>query len=132
MILVDRVTRRLRTAGRACRTVVLRMRFADYSRATRSSTMLEPTAQTDTILALATALLSLSMPMISRRGLTLIGIALSNLSDQGGVQLRLPFERVRELDATLDSIRDRFGSGAITRATLVGRDPGPWVPLLPD
>jgi DNA polymerase-4 len=72
------------------------------------------------------------MPAISRRGLTLIGVALTNLSDQGGVQLRLPFERLRELDATLDEIRDRFGAAAITRGTLVGRDPGPWVPLLPD
>jgi DNA polymerase IV len=132
MILVDRVTRRMRAAGRVCRTVVLRLRFADFSRATRSSTMLEATAQTDAILALATGLLTMSMPLISRRGLTLIGVALTNLSDQGGVQLRLPFERVRELDETLDLIRDRFGSGAITRGTLVGRDPGPWVPLLPD
>jgi DNA polymerase-4 len=132
MILVDRVTRRMRAARRVCRTVVLRLRFSDYSRATRSSTMLEATAQTDTILALATALLSLAMPAISRRGLTLIGVALTNLSDQGGVQLRLPFERLRELDATLDEIRDRFGAAAITRGTLVGRDPGPWVPLLPD
>jgi DNA polymerase-4 len=132
MILVDRVTRRLRTAHRVCRTVVLRLRFADYSRATRSSTMLEPTDQTQTILALATGLLSLSMPMIAPRGLTLVGVALTNLSDRGGVQLKLPFERVRELDETLDLIRDRFGAGAITRGTLVGRDPGPWVPLLPD
>ena len=132
MILVDRVTRRMRAAHRVCRTVVLRLRFADFSRVTRSSTMLEPTGQTDTILACATELLRLSVPLISRRGLTLIGVALSNLSDQGGLQLRLPFERVRELDETLDRIRDRFGTGAITRATLVGRDPGPWVPLLPD
>jgi DNA polymerase-4 len=132
MILVDRVTRRMRTAKRVCRTVVLRLRFPDYSRATRSSTMLDPTAQTDAILALATVLLTLSMPAISSRGLTLIGVALTNLSDQGGTQLRLPFERVRELDETLDQIHDRFGSGAITRGTLVGRDPGPWVPLLPD
>ncbi len=132
MILVDRVTRRMRIARRVCRTVVLRLRFADYSRATRSSTMLDATAQTDTILALATGLLTLSMPAISSRGLTLIGVALTNLSDQGGIQLRLPFERIRELDETLDEIRNRFGSGAITRGTLVGRDPGPWVPLLPD
>ena len=43
--LVDRVTRRLRAARRVCRTVVLRMRFDDFSRATRSHTLLEPTAQ---------------------------------------------------------------------------------------
>jgi DNA polymerase-4 len=132
MILVDRVTRRLRAAGRVCRTVVLRLRFSDYSRATRSYTMLEPTGDTHTILAAATGLLTTAMPLVSRRGLTLIGIALTNLGDRSGVQLRLPFERARELDETLDRIRDRFGSQAVTRGTLVGRDPGPWVPLLPD
>jgi DNA polymerase-4 len=132
MILVDRVTRRLRAARRVCRTVVLRLRFADYSRATRSYTALEPTADTQTILALAMGLLTMSMPTISTRGLTLVGVALSNLSDEGGVQLRLPFDHARELDETLDRIRDRFGSAAITRGALVGRDPGPWVPLLPD
>jgi DNA polymerase IV len=132
LILVDRVTRRLRAARRVCRTVVLRFRFADYSRATRSYTVLEPTDQTQTILALATGLLTLSMPVIARRGLTLVGIALTNLSDRVGVQLRLPFDRSRELDEALDSIRDRFGSAAITRGVLVGRDPGAWVPLLPD
>jgi DNA polymerase-4 len=130
--LVDRVTRRLRTAKRVCRTVVLRLRFGDYTRATRSYTMGEATCHTHTILTTALGLLELSMGTIERRGLTLVGVALTNLSDQGAVQLALPFDRSRELDATLDTIRDRFGSTAITRAILVGRDPGAWVPLLPD
>jgi DNA polymerase-4 len=94
--------------------------------------MAEPTAHTHTILGTANGLLMLSMPTIERRGLTLIGVALTNLSDQRAVQLVLPFDRSRELDAALDEIRDRFGSSAITRAVLVGRDPGAWVPLLPD
>jgi DNA polymerase IV len=130
--LVDRVSRRLRTAKRVCRTVVLRLRFDDFAWATRSCTMPEPTSHTQTILATASGLLTLCMPTIAQRGLTLIGIALTNLSDEGGVQLTLPFDRSRELDAALDSIRERFGSGAITRGVLLGRDPGPWVPLLPD
>jgi DNA polymerase-4 len=130
--LVDRVSRRLRTAGRACRTVVLRLRFEDYSRATRSYTMIEPTADTRTILATSGALLARSRPTIERRGLTLVGVALANLTDNGASQLALPFDRARELDTTLDQIRDRFGSAAITRGVLVGRDPGLWVPLLPD
>jgi DNA polymerase-4 len=130
--LVDRVTRRLRSANRVCRTVVLRLRFADYTRATRSYTMSDATSHTHTILTTAMGLLTLSMPTIERRGLTLIGIALTNLSDRGAVQLALPFDRSRELDAVLDRIRDRFGSTAITRAILIGRDPGDWVPLLPD
>jgi DNA polymerase-4 len=54
------------------------------------------------------------------------------LCDEGGVQLVLPFVRSRALDETIDLVRERFGSAAITRGVLVGRDPGPWVPLLPD
>ena len=130
--LVDRVSGRLRVAGRVCRTVVLRLRFADYARATRSYTMSEPTAHTQTLQILAGGLLTLCLPVIERRGLTLIGVALTNLAEQGPVQLRLPFDRSRELDAALDSIRGRFGAAAITRGVLVGRDAGPWVPLLPD
>jgi DNA polymerase-4 len=130
--LVDRVTRRMRTAQRACRTVVLRLRFGDYTRATRSFTMPEPTAHTHTIIITAAGLLRLSEPAIRRRGLTLIGVALTNLCDHPAGQLRLPFDRTRELDLAVDSIRDRYGAEAITRGVLIGRDPGPWVPLLPD
>jgi DNA polymerase-4 len=130
--LVDRVTRRLRGARRVCRTVVLRMRFDDFSRATRSHTIAEATADTHAILKIAIALLAQSRPMIERRGLTLIGIALTNLTDQGAVQLVLPFERSRDLDRALDEVRERFGTAAITRGVLVGRDPGLAVPSLPD
>ena len=132
LALVDRVTRRLRAAHRVCRTVVLRMRFEDFTRATRSYTLREATDQTPTILQAATSLLRASRPTIERRGLTLIGIALTNLTDAGAVQLVLPFDRVRDLDVVVDRVRDRFGSKAITRGVLVGQDPGIWVPLLPD
>jgi DNA polymerase-4 len=132
LALVDRVTRRLRAAHRVCRTVVLRMRFDDFTRATRSCTLREATDQTHTILHAANALLRASRPLIERRGLTLIGVALTNLTDAGAVQLVLPFDRARDLDAVVDRVRDRFGSKAITRGVLVGSDPGIWVPLLPD
>jgi len=132
--LVDRLTRRLRAARRACRTVVLRMRFDDFSRATRSHTVSEATTQTHTILATARGLLTAAMPLIESRGLTLLGVALTNLQDDRAIQLALPFDghRARALDATLDLVRDRFGTAAITRAVLLGRDEGPSVPMLPD
>jgi len=130
--LVDRTARRLRAAKRVCRTVVLRMRFEDFSRATRSYTMPEATDQTPTLLHAANGLLRASRTMIERRGLTLLGIALANLSDAGAVQLVLPFDRARDLDTVVGRVRDRFGSAAITRGVLVGRDPGVVVPLLPD
>jgi DNA polymerase IV len=132
--LVDRLARRLRAARRVCRTIVLRLRFADFTRATRSHTLLEPTAATMTILTIARGLLAAAMPSIERRGLTLIGVALGNLEDQDAVQLVLPlhYARARALDIALDDVRERFGSDAITRAVLLGRDPGVTVPLLPD
>ena len=132
MTLIDRVSRRLRAARRACRTVVLRLRFDDFSRATRSHTIAQATARTATLLSIARALFAAAQPLIRRRGLTLIGVALTNLCDANAIQLALPFDRARELDRTLDELRERFGSGAISRGALVGRDPGPWVPLLPD
>ena len=130
--LVDRVSGRMRTARRVCRTVILRMRFEDFSRATRSYTLREPTDQTHALVQTAHGLLRASAPIIERRGITLIGITLTNLSNVGAVQLVLPFDRARDLDAVVDSVRDRFGAKAITRGVLVGRDPGIWVPLLPD
>jgi DNA polymerase IV len=130
--LVDRLGGRLRAARRVCRTVVLRLRFDDFSRATRSHTLAEATAQTQTILATARGLLAAAMPLIERQGITLVGVALGNLEDDDAVQLALPFNRAGALDATIDAVRDRFGSNAITRAVLLGRDQGLTVPLLPD
>jgi DNA polymerase-4 len=132
--LVDRVTRRMRTAGRVGRTVVLRLRFEDYSRATRSHTLAQATAHTGTVLATIRDLLATATPMIGRRGLTLVGVAVSNLASDGAVQLALPFDRHTStaLDTAIDAVRERFGSGALTRAVLVGRDPGLSMPMLPD
>src|SRR4051794_31194662 len=91
--LVDRVTRRMRTAGRIGRTVLLRLRFDDFSRATRSHTLPFATAHTQTILATARGLLATATPMIEGRGLTLVGIAVANLENYVPAQLVLPFER---------------------------------------
>jgi DNA polymerase-4 len=132
--LVDRVTRRMRGAGRVGRTVVLRLRFEDFSRATRSHTLAQATAHTGTILAAVRDLLAAARPVVERRGLTLIAVAVANLSSDAAVQLALPFDRRSgvALDAAVDDIRTRFGSGALTRAVLLGRGPGITVPLLPD
>jgi DNA polymerase-4 len=132
--LVDRVSRRARTAGRVGRTVMLRLRFADFSRATRSHTFPRGTAHTPTILAALRGLLSDAVPMIEEQGLTLVGIALANLDDDDAVQLALPFEHRSgsSLDDALDSVRTRFGSSAVTRAVLLGRDQSITVPQLPD
>jgi DNA polymerase IV len=132
--LVDRVTRRMRAAGRAGRTVVLRLRFDDFSRATRSFTLNEATAETRIVLDTSRALLATAGPLIDRQGLTLIGVAVGNLENDVPRQLRLPFDGRGglSLDLAVDEIRARFGLESITRAVLLGRRPGLTVPLLPD
>jgi DNA polymerase-4 len=118
--LVDRVTRRARAANRAGRTVTLRFRFGDFSRATRSRTLAHPTAGTGAILATARMLLAAARPMIERRGITLLGITVANLT--GYAQLELPLDpRIDPaLDLAIDEIRQRFGNDAIRRG---GRTP---------
>jgi DNA polymerase IV len=132
--LVDRITRRMRAAGRIGRTVMLRLRFDDFTRASRSHTLTQATAQTRTILATARWLLAAAMPLIKEKGITLVGLAVGNLDDDGAEQLELPLDRRSgsALDTALDDVRERFGSAAITRAVLLGRDPRLEVPLLPD
>jgi DNA polymerase-4 len=134
LALVDRLCRRLRAAHRVCRTVTLRLRFDDLSRATRSHTVPEATADTVTLLMVARALLGDALPTIEARGCTLIGLTFTNLHRDDAVQLALPFGGVPTIaiDTTLDSVRDRFGSKAVTRGVLVGRSEGIRVPLLPD
>ena len=132
--LVDRVTRRMRRADRVGSTVVLRMRFSDFSRATRSHTLPYPTAETAAVLVAARLLMAGAMPVIERRGLTMVGIAVTNLADGRAVQLRLRVDRHgdADLDAAVDEVRERYGSQAVIRAVLLGRDEGWSVPMLPD
>jgi DNA polymerase-4 len=130
--LVDRVTRRLRAARRVGRTVMLRLRFDDFTRATRSHTLDQPTADTSTILWIARGLLAASMPRIGRDGVTLVGLTIANLDDDGVVQLMLPFHHRGPVDGVLDDVKDKFGTAALTRAVLLGRDEGIEMPRLPD
>ena len=131
--IVDRLARRLRAARRVCRTVMLRLRFDDFSRASRSRTLPRATAARRTILNAATGLLGTAMPMIARRGLTLVGVTVGNLESEGaGIQLELPIDRGGSgaLDAAIDELRDRFGADAVTRAALLRRGPNLSASLL--
>ncbi len=133
--IVDRVTRRMRRAERVGRTVTLRLRFDDFTRATRAHSLDRATAHTPTILATVRRLLAEAGPLIRERGgLTLVGVAVGNLDDRGAVQLTLPFDRQSgsALDTVLDDVHERFGNGAISRAVLLGRSTGFSVPMLPD
>ena len=106
---------------------------SDFTRATRSLTLPQATSGTETILEAARGLLAAATPTIEAQGLTLVGISLANLQDERRMQLAFTFDpRFDALDAALDTVRDRFGSASVTRAVLLGRDPGVVMPVLPD
>ena len=135
MGLVDRVCRRLRAAGRLCRTVAVRVRYDDFTRATRSHTLPAPTDSTAVLVATARDLLGLLLPRIRSAGCTLVGVSLSTLSAAGDpVQLELPLGAPGSgpLDRAVDGVQARFGTAALTRAVLLGSEPRAAVPLLPD
>ena len=124
----------MRAAGRAGRTVVLRLRFDDYTRATRSHTLRKATADTTPLLAAARALLARRAARDRSpwhhadrclggqpRTTTRCSLSCRSSRDPGS-----------DLDAAVDAVRDRFGSAALTRAVLLGREPGVEMPLLPD
>ena len=94
------------------------------SRARRARTRCAyPTASTRTILDAARALLVLASPLIAQRGITLVGVSVGNLGEGRSFQPMLPFEQDTDaLDAALDEVRLRFGSAAVTRAVLLGRE----------
>jgi DNA polymerase-4 len=135
--LVDRITRRMRAAGRTGRTVVMRMRFDDFGRATRSHTLPESTSSTEPLLVVARRLVDGAGTLISERGLTLIGFSVANIDRCGAQQLELPFvgsaaRQSLAIDTAVDGVRSRFGNAALTRAVLLHRDRGLEMPHLPD
>ena len=124
----------MRRAERVGRTITLRFRFDDFSRATRSHSVPSPTAATAMVQDIALNLLDAAWPMIEEKGLTLIGASVGNLENEVAEQLALPFGRgdLAVLDSTIDAIRDKFGGASLTRADRIGSNVGLSVPLLPD
>lgn len=132
--IVDRLARRLREHDRVCRTVVLRLRFGDFAKATRSHTVAPATDRGVVLLAVARGLLAAAQLEIAARGITLLGVSLSQLGRADDLQPELPidWEEGARLDAVLDAVRDRFGAASVNRAALLGRDPGWSTPVLPE
>jgi len=132
--IVDRLARRLRDRDRVCRTVVLRLRYGDFAKATRSRTLRAPTDRTAVLLMVARGLLDAALPVIAERGITLIGVSLSQLGRLDNTQPELPidWDDGLRLDTVLDAVRDKFGATSVARAAQLGRDPGWSTPVLPE
>ena len=138
--LVDRAASRLRAASKVTRNVTVGVRFGDMSRATRSTSLEGPTDRTDLLLGTARELLDSAAGEDLGR-LTLVGVSLGSLEDGSAIQMALPIDEGAEdmdpedagaLDRALDDLRGRYGSGAVTRASLVEREDPGATPVLPD
>lgn len=118
--LTEQVAWRLRRHGLKGRTVHLKVRFADFSLITRSQTLPSPTDITDELWRTADELLCCRLPS-SHLPVRLIGMGVSGFGSTGMTQGLLFDQDERkkqaDLDAATDQIRERFGAGALRRAT---------------
>jgi DNA polymerase-4 len=133
----ERVAMRLRSAGKATRTVQLKVRFADFRTITRSHTLREATDLARDIQSEARTLLD---DVDTRPGIRLLGVSAQQLVEADAVQAALPFDSEtgpdrRALEDAVEGVRARFGEDAVGPATLldpsglrVGRRGTPWGP----
>jgi DNA polymerase-4 len=114
----DQVAWRLRREGFQGRTITVKMRFSDFSFATRAHTFEQGTDNSAIIAENATKLL-LDYPL--KKKIRLIGVAVSNLKEiRKDEQLNLFAQhsstaKERKVDEAVDAIRKRFGGKIITR-----------------
>ena len=130
--MVDKLAKRLRDRETSSGTVVLRLRYGDYARATRSKTLGAPTDRTEVLLGVALKLLASVESDIAERGVTLIGVSLAHLARADTLQPELPIDwhDGARIDKALDAVREKFGAAAVTRAALMGHDEGVRMPRL--
>jgi len=129
--LADRVATRLRHAGRAGRTITVRVRFAGLASVTRSSTLPAPVSATLTLVEVAEDLVRAALAdHPDEHQISLLAVAVSNLCDEPALQLELPIGELQDahrpgsavgsarwaVDRSMDAVRDRFGRAALDYA----------------
>lgn len=119
--LSDRTTTRLRRSRMMARTVVLTVRFSDFTTITRSRTMARPTDVTRDVRA--TASMMYEALGLQRARIRLLGVRVEGLSanEITPVQTRLdePIHGWREAERAVDRAVSRFGNGAVRPASLI-------------
>ena len=123
--LSEKLSRRLRDAGVAGRTVTLKLRYANFTTITRSKTLPLPTDESTRLHAETTALLDALR--LERVRVRLIGIGVTGLAPVDASRQLGLFEDDRwgRVDRAADRARRRFGSRAVTRGALLGDDDAP-------
>jgi len=120
--LSGRTARGLRSANALARTVVIKLRLANFTTITRSRTLPEPTDVARTIYETACTLYA-AAGLDSRARLRLVGVRANGLVPASQAATQLAFgERAagwRDAEQALDRITGRFGADSVRPATLV-------------
>jgi DNA polymerase IV len=121
LALSGRVAARLREDGYRSRTVTLKVRLANFTTLTRSRTQGDPTDLGADLHRIASELYR-ALPG-SKRRVRLLGVQAGGLVSAGAQQLALlRTERWDDVERTVDRIERRFGPGAASPASLLGRN----------
>lgn len=117
--LSSRVAARLRRGGWVARTVGVKIRFGDFRTLTRSQTLAEPSDVAERIAREARALFAAAAT--GGAGIRLIGVRAENLLPTGAVARGLwdDDQPWRDAESALDAVAERFGQGAVERASLL-------------
>ena len=114
-----------RKKGYKGRTITLKIRFQDFITFNRSKTLENPTHLGDIIFKTVVELLD--KVRHKKGGVRLLGVKLSNLTLGKGIK-QLKFlrdkeeekdDKLEQLTQSLDKIREKFGTKAVTRASLL-------------
>jgi DNA polymerase-4 len=123
--LSGQVARRLRGRGRVARTIGIKVRFADFTTVTRARTLREPTDVSQEIYTTALALLDAAA--LDGRAVRLVGVRATGLTEPGVTGRQLAFDERpvgwAHLDRATDAATHRFGTGTVTPASLLPRQP---------
>ncbi|MHC2998948.1 DNA polymerase IV [Microbacterium sp. HJ5] len=121
--LADKVGARLRGAGWEASTIAIKVRYADFSTTSRSQTLPEPTAVGQRI---GDAAHDLFAAVDHHLPIRLIGVRAEKLRTAGSAPLALWDDDAewRRIEDALDGAAAKFGRGAVTRGTLLGKARG--------
>ena len=123
--LAEKTAARLRSSGQLGRTVSIKVRFADFATITRARTLSTPTDAGREIYGTARALYDALG--LDRARIRLVGVRVEGIAPAGDASLQLELGARefgwRDADRAVDRAADRFGSGAVRPATLVGGTP---------
>ena len=115
--LCEKVSRRMKEAGLAGRTVVLKLKTASFRQLTRNRQLSAPTQMAETLYQAARPILEAEATGKDRY--RLIGIGLSDLSDAAQADpmdlLDPEAEKRRKIERTMDAVRSKLGEGAILK-----------------